>query len=273
MLCGIQAARNAADNANCKNKLRNIALGLCGYMTCRGPFPPGCAYPFTSNPSNNRHIALSWHTSLLPFVELDQLWANAWKTYRRDPTGIDFEHEVVAEHVVSVYHCPTDPRVSGMPVEGHRPFGLTSYLGVSGTKINATDGVLYPGSAVRPSDVHDGLSNTVFVGERPAMPRGIGSAWYSTWNGVCPCSTGTQILPGGTNTWNVFFGDCNGIVDGIALRPGKVEDLCDGTHFWSLHGPGANFAFCDGSVRFLSYANAEILSDLSSRAGGELGSF
>ena len=40
-------------------------------------------------------------------------------------------------------------------------------------------------------------------------------------------------------------------------------------HFWSLHPGGANFAFADGSVRFLSYSADSVMPALSTRAGGE----
>lgn len=41
--------------------------------------------------------------------------------------------------------------------------------------------------------------------------------------------------------------------------------------YWSLHGGGgANFAFADGSVHFLSYSAVEILPALATRSGGEL---
>jgi prepilin-type processing-associated H-X9-DG protein len=40
-------------------------------------------------------------------------------------------------------------------------------------------------------------------------------------------------------------------------------------HFWSPNPGGANFAFCDGSVRFLAYSADPIMPALASRAGGE----
>lgn len=40
-------------------------------------------------------------------------------------------------------------------------------------------------------------------------------------------------------------------------------------HFWSLHSGGANFAFADGSVRFLRYSAEPIMPALATRAGGE----
>ena len=41
-------------------------------------------------------------------------------------------------------------------------------------------------------------------------------------------------------------------------------------HFWSPHGGGANFAFADGSVRFLAYSADAILPALATRNGGEV---
>jgi len=36
-----------------------------------------------------------------------------------------------------------------------------------------------------------------------------------------------------------------------------------------LHSGGANFAFADGSVRYLSYAAVNLIPALATRAGGE----
>ena len=40
--------------------------------------------------------------------------------------------------------------------------------------------------------------------------------------------------------------------------------------FGSRHPGGLSFAFCDGSVRFLTYGSAPILPALATRAGGEV---
>ena len=45
---------------------------------------------------------------------------------------------------------------------------------------------------------------------------------------------------------------------------------CTMFQYWSLHGGGADFAFADGSVHFLSYSAVEILPALATRSGGEL---
>ena len=52
--------------------------------------------------------------------------------------------------------------------------------------------------------------------------------------------------------------------------PGNVEKGCDFNHFWSNHTDGANFVFCDGSVRFMPYKAREIMNALATRDGGEV---
>ena len=51
---------------------------------------------------------------------------------------------------------------------------------------------------------------------------------------------------------------------------GSLQEPCSVFHYWSLHSGGANFAFCDGSVHFLSYSASSILPALATRAGREV---
>jgi prepilin-type processing-associated H-X9-DG protein len=103
--------------------------------------------------------------------------------------------------------------------------------------------------------VTDGMSTTVMIGERPPGPVGdIG--WWS-WYGL-------DVRVGAANwTWvscpsPAYFG------------PSNDRDPCGVHHFWSWHTGGGNFAFGDGSVRFLSYTANQVLIPLSTRAGGEV---
>ena len=56
----------------------------------------------------------------------------------------------------------------------------------------------------------------------------------------------------------------------VGLQPGRLDNPCDQTHFWSLHPGGANFLFADGSVHFLYYSADRVLPALATRAGGEV---
>ena len=70
-----------------------------------------------------------------------------------------------------------------------------------------------------------------------------------------------------TNLQNQYAQDCP--VGPYRYGPGQFENMCDVFHYWSPHPGGANFAFCDGSVKFLSYDADAILPALASRAGRE----
>jgi prepilin-type processing-associated H-X9-DG protein len=62
-------------------------------------------------------------------------------------------------------------------------------------------------------------------------------------------------------------GNCDG--GAASFRPGSLSNACSSGHFWSLHDGGANFAFADGSTRFLRFDAATVLPQLATRSGGE----
>lgn len=61
-----------------------------------------------------------------------------------------------------------------------------------------------------------------------------------------------------------------GMRPAFAFGPGRLDNPCDSYHFWSLHSGGANFAFGDGSVKFLRHSAVDILPALASGRGGEV---
>src|SRR5687768_17729488 len=124
---------------------------------------------------------------------------------------------------------------------------------------------------IRLSDVTDGASNTLLIGERPPWGRYLSGAWYV---GVIP----DPALEGDPNWAGGGIGSMDVVNSGAGLGcrgpvrygPGRLTNRCDTLHFWSLHPGGANFAFCDGSVRFLPYSAEPIMVALATRAGGEV---
>ena len=52
--------------------------------------------------------------------------------------------------------------------------------------------------------------------------------------------------------------------------PGDLNNPYDDFHFCSQHSGGGNFAFADGSVRFLTYAADSVLPALGTRSGVEV---
>jgi prepilin-type processing-associated H-X9-DG protein len=171
---------------------------------------------------------------------------------------------------VPVLACPADPRVPG-PGQAQISkewIAFTSYLGVSGRDYASLDGVLYRDSRVSLNDVSDGTSNTLILGERPPSANLQYGWWYA---GIGQAWTGSADLILGVREQNLLA-----VTQGSPCGPGaypysegSFNDPCAMFHFWSPHGGGANFAFADGSVRFLSYAAAALMPAIASRAGGE----
>jgi prepilin-type processing-associated H-X9-DG protein len=103
------------------------------------------------------------------------------------------------------------------------------------------------------------------VGERPVVPPHAGM-WY-VGEGLEAWSSGLHLLGAEELAVNPSVTPC--AVGPYRFGPGRVTNPCDSWHYWSLHpGGGANFAFADGSVRFLRYDAP--LAALATRAGGEI---
>jgi prepilin-type processing-associated H-X9-DG protein len=171
---------------------------------------------------------------------------------------------------MKTFICPSNLR-SLLEVYQGVNYELTSYMGNTGTSSNnplAGDGVLYSGSEVRFTDITDGTSNTIAVGERPCT----GDKYWG-W-GFAPFGTGAgdgdTVLGARDTALALAMGD---LPTNVGLQPprgptGTAE--IDGAHFWSFHPGGVNFLFCDGSVHFLPYAAGPILPQLCTRNGGEV---
>ena len=144
---------------------------------------------------------------------------------------------------------------------------VSGYLGVLGTDYLSMNGVLFSGSQVRFADVTDGTSSTLLAGERPPSPDFWLGWWYASGaaDGSGDTTLGVREMNGGRVQ---FTSSCP--KGPYAFVDGKVDQQCDAFHFWSLHSGGANFAFCDGSVRFLTYSANAVLPALATRAGGEV---
>jgi prepilin-type N-terminal cleavage/methylation domain-containing protein/prepilin-type processing-associated H-X9-DG protein len=183
------------------------------------------------------------------------------------------------------WYCGCPPGVGGLSCQGSVQI--------------AGDGVLYYQVATRIQGITDGTSNTMLVGEFSRYindPDQIFNTWSrAAWFGSnAPSSTRPEALASTVPRMNAPFllSDASlyspslspdGEVDGWSWLQNGFDCRTMGQFgFHSQHPGGANFAFCDGSVKFLKQTidmgspnytppiNKGIYRQLSTRKGGEV---
>jgi prepilin-type processing-associated H-X9-DG protein len=251
-----------AARLQCQNNLKQIGLALHNYHDSHQRLPP---------PRGN-HVPTplftefrGWMCEILPALEQGSLARNMYT----NPWFVGFF--ATFNTPVKNYLCPSDPR-NLLSVPGGNG-ALTSYLGVTGSDndVNAqfggpTNGMFDVSSpGVRLTDVSDGTSNTLMVGERPPT-RDLLEGWWGASDYDCLLST--------RQLYGDLFG-AGGCASPGLFGPGSLSGPCngDGNHFWSLHGDGGNWLLADGSVRYLPYAASALTIPLASRNGGEVVDF
>ena len=172
LLPAVQSARAAARRIQCTNNLKQLALATMTYESTHGVFPPGQMKLTTKPPSG-----FTLFVNMLPFIEQQPLY-NGWNF----SNGFDNLYSSTARSatILSCLLCPADI-IPQNPVQNgtsNEWYGITSYGGNAGSQSHpfsavTSDGIFFytgpavPGfSQVPISGVTDGLSNTLFFGER-----------------------------------------------------------------------------------------------------------
>jgi prepilin-type processing-associated H-X9-DG protein len=257
----VQKVREAASTSQCLNNLHQIAVAAHNYNGEFKHFPPGLNYPNPNFPpvlEQGKFYGLM--LALLPYMEQGDTF-NAFdltSTYSKNTSGPDAPGSIP----LVVYVCPSDYALPVPAVGSYSGsvFGLSSYGGCSGTSQTATDGksmlqngIFFTNSQIRVGQIIDGTSNTFLFGERTRQNLQSGP---------------TAMAVGGYAWANSFALEDHT----MNTSPGRMEGVQshDMNYLGSMHAGanGANFAFADGSVRFLTDAIDRISFDrLATRAG------
>lgn len=266
LLPAVQKIRQSAYKSACQNNLKQVALAVHSFDATYLQMPP---YPLLKKPAGSSSVTtMSWRVALLPFLEQDELFRTSLSAFDAMPLGTDVPPHTGYRHVVPVYVCPADGRLrSPLLTPSGKTVGMTSYLGISYGDVKGDFKHVRPGilGSSRPlSEVSDGLSNTLMIGERPPPASLQAGNWYT--------SVEMEILGG--PSLSLGFPEALSIMGDPCYVPpyqhGILENPCDRFHFWSLHFGGANFAMGDGSVRLIQYSARDIMPALATRSGGEV---
>jgi prepilin-type processing-associated H-X9-DG protein len=195
-----------------------------------------------------------WRASLLPYMEQGNLYQKVnFKTPSYcflDPIVLSTDNPNTAD--LKAWSCPSDPNIRKIYKSfavGGADYMPQSYFGIcDGVSYFGNNGTFFLSSDIKLKNLTDGLSNTAVIGE-----RGIPDGYYWGW-GLCGAGERDSYLS---------------FQDGLKGGSKKVD--ADTWRFWSYHPGGVQFAFADGSVRFVTYStNFNILTAMATRDGGEV---
>jgi prepilin-type processing-associated H-X9-DG protein len=266
IVAAVTSSRRASAKSACGNNLRQLAVGLQSHHATHGQLPPGVTRDHKDGSKSLKYI--TWQARLLPQLGETALWQAAVAAYDAEPQfWKNPPHSSIAVSL-PIFLCPADSRaVQAQFVEQHKStFAFTSFLGVLGVNDRRKDGVLYCDSSIAFSQVTDGTSQTLMVGERPPSAD-LAYGWWYAGHGLLRNGDADSVLGARPRCYGFSADVCD---EGpYHFQAGTFQNQCDAFHFWSPHAGGAHFAFCDGSVRFLRYSADAVLPMLATRAGGE----
>jgi len=243
LLPAVILLRDSARRLACQSNLMQISLALRNYESAHDCLPPGSVDRWRPVRNDEKGYHFGWMVQILP--HLDQ--AGIFAAFNFSAGVYDKKNSRAVGQSIDVYHCPLG---GGFPSYAACHHDVEAPIDVD------NHGVMFLNSSIRREDISDGAANTIFLGESGG-PAGWG--WASGSRATLR-NTGSKI-----NAGRVPFG-------GVAPieTPGGIDLLAVGG-FGSTHGPGANFAFGDGSVRYLNEAISPALFRLlGNRADGEL---
>jgi prepilin-type N-terminal cleavage/methylation domain-containing protein/prepilin-type processing-associated H-X9-DG protein len=254
LLPAVQKVRGAAARLQCANNLKQIGLACHNHHDSMNGLPPGyAAFSSYVDGATDTSPGWSWAAYLLPYIEQDNI-------YKSITFSLPVEHSAnvaATQTMQRVYLCPGDqtPTTAFVVMDGFgKPIALaapSSYAACIGGDESDTFGpyglgVFYRNSRTRLTDITDGTSQTIMVGER---------AW-SNAQGIWAGAIQNGVIQRGPRNPNP--GNKNGSYPAatLVLAHSHLNNALTDTDgglddFSSNHTGGSNFVLADGSVHFI----------------------
>jgi len=290
LLPAVQKVREAAARVKCQNNLKQIGLALHQYHDSRGKLPPAYSWLAPGSPppppqpvANGRVKDLpppvvyvepnwpgwGWAVHILQFIEQEAMFRQI--DFGQSTTGpwtADFRVTSLP-----VYTCPSDretgvftvlngldkPLVDAATISYAASYGTAGYMNEIP---DGGDGVFYRSSGTQFREISDGLSNTLAIGERPALFT------QTAWVGVLAGGT-VRTTPNAPVYKSVVHPASSMGMARIGQKQ-LLDPYCEPYDFFSPHTGLVYFAFADGAVHAVRSSTAiDVLRGMATRAGGE----
>ncbi len=278
LLPAVQAAREAARRAQCTNNLKQIGVALHNYHDTYKCFAPGYICEPYGRPSGTPNSQWAWGAFILPFLEqgalADQLQVGDIPLCDALTPGGVYDRLAVMQNPLPAFCCPSD--LGPLVHKGNDPLqdrnnvwqnvAKSNYVGVNTTRrwhsggrmtgpdmgepsqwssppsvANRPNGCFFRDRGIKISDIKDGTSNTLLIGERAFEIND---------------PTGAPIVcRAGVVFGNIVENEQLSIHRslGSLVLPINVPDFASCVRgFAGIHPGGINFVFADGSVHFIS---------------------
>jgi prepilin-type N-terminal cleavage/methylation domain-containing protein/prepilin-type processing-associated H-X9-DG protein len=230
LLPAVQTARESAARAACSNNMHQIGLALHTYHEQEGTFPT------------------EWSST----YSLTQATPNTWLGLMR--ANLEQQFTTGAAGIV-ILECPSDPRYGTTYSDGGTlwgNWGMTWYVAAHSIDLT-NDGAISLRNTPphRATDVTDGLTNTIFVAERPPSP----DSFWGWWDFASDYDvSGAAVYVNAPNFSTTGIGtNAQCALPSVYGADTNWQDFCSFNSFWSNHPGGANMLMGDGAVRFLPY--------------------
>lgn len=309
----VQKVREAAARTQCVNNLKQIGLAIVGYEGTYKQYPAAT----TGVAGLNYAHGPTWWVYILPYLDQDPLYnqtvfpGNTW--YFGD-LGTPNNKSLYYNKTIPVARCPASiyplwARGTGNADDG---FQRPTYTCVMGSDVHPTTdttaqygpvsggGILVLGGGIKVSQVTDGTSNTILVGETSDFAMDASGKHEILVDNDRGFHMGTSYVskpPNGPGSMNLLASQpgavttCNNSTPGNDCRPNPqrcyntttvryglnnksfqfsyMGDLQCNRPIQSVHPGGANLLFADGRVEFLiTSINLTTLKNLADRDDG-----
>ncbi len=291
LLPAVQQAREAARRVTCVNQLKQIGLAIHSFHTSKRYLPPSRL---------DKTGGVAWTVLIMPFIEeqpLADAW-DPMRWYYDQGDSVE-AGDALRARAISIFFCPTrrgptsepavslfgdKPDISFPGSRRHYAGALGDYACCVGTNVsgdyfgNGGNGAMvlakwsYETPRISPyrlvswrsqtrfGRIKDGLTHTIFVGEKHVLPGSFGTNTPAS----VTAQTGDGSIYNGDHPW--VISRSAGIAQPLAGAQAPFR-----SQFGSWHTSVCQFAMGDGSVQSLPLdIDNKILGRLAQRDDGQV---